>query len=508
LELFTNIDDLVDFQRRFLVGLESILASPVKEQRIGNWFLAHEEYFNVYDVYCANQDYALEMVSKEPNTYTNSWSNVYRKFYNLPEGTQVDLNSQIPSYLIRPVQRICKYPLMLERLYKYDKKENHPYADELFEGLEAIKRVVNRINETKRKLENSDKVKELNLSVEDWKDFQINQFGELLLTEQFDVSTSVGGERTLEFYLFERILVALKEGGKPKKSKIDQKMRVPLILKKNFTTFTTFIINVENISILDQMKFQFKIVFRNSDDIISVILKTKKGIDLVDKWVSKLNEIIERNRAQKQSAFNNNTQLISSYNYNPEYAKQYQYDSSEEEFTEEQLNIKKMAEANNMMMAGNASYTSSLGNPQQRPIHYRSPSYSRNDSQEYNSNMSYSFSSSSSGYYGTQNEQRNPQYDIYSDNNYYDNSLLDEYFDYDSEPEDDYRNDSLNSGSYNQYYSNGGVPTPQYSQYSNNSQNYYSHSRSNSNQYSSQISRNSSYPDFSSSSYDQNRMVI
>ena len=167
-----------------------------------------------------------------------------------------------------------------------------------------------------------------------------------------------------------------------------------------------------------------------------------------------------------------------------------------------------MAEANNMMMAGNASYTSSLGNPQQRPIHYRSPSYSRNDSQEYNSNMSYSFSSSSSGYYGTQNEQRNPQYDIYSDNNYYDNSLLDEYFDYDSEPEDDYRNDSLNSGSYNQYYSNGGVPTPQYSQYSNNSQNYYSHSRSNSNQYSSQISRNSSYPDFSSSSYDQNRMVI
>jgi len=42
-KLFANIDDLVDFQRRFLIGLESTLALPIKEQRIGKWFLTNDK---------------------------------------------------------------------------------------------------------------------------------------------------------------------------------------------------------------------------------------------------------------------------------------------------------------------------------------------------------------------------------------------------------------------------------------------------------------------------------
>jgi len=575
LQLFANIDDLVDFQRRFLIGLESTLALPVNEQRIGKWFSTNEEYFSVYDVYCANQESASEMVVKEADYYTESWSKVYAKFNNLPEGTPVNPNNQIPSYLIRPVQRICKYPLLLERLYKQDKKDGHPYAEELLEGLEAIKRVVERTNETKRKDENIKKVAELKLSVEDWKGLQDDQFGELLLTEKFDISTPDGGERTLDFYLFDHILLAFKEGGKPKKSKVDQKMRIPLFLKNSYTTFTNFITNVENTSVLDQMKFQFKVDIRNSDGTTSLVLKTKKGIDLVDKWVNQLNKIKEK-RAKKQSssAFNNNTQLISSYNFSPEYVQQYQNDSSEDEYTEDELNrLNKnkssnmmvgsqpnsmimagsqpngmvmaanqpynmvmagsqpngmmmaqpngmmvaqpngmmVAQPNGMMMAG-GPYAQAIPAQQQRP--YRSSSYSRNEPQEYNSSASHSLSSSSGiGYYGAGNEPRNPQYDIYSKNTYYDDSLLDDYFEIDSEIEEDYRSGSLSSGSYNPYYANNAaIPPQQYPPYATPSQPYYSHNRSNSSQFPSQIARNSSYPDFINGNYipsmnEQNRMV-
>lgn len=498
LKLFANIDDLVDFQRRFLIGLESTLALPVKEQRIGKWFSTNEENFSVYDAYCANQESASEMAVNEASYYTESWSKVYAKFNNLPEGTPVSQNNQIPSYLIRPVQRICKYPLLLERLYKHDKKENHPYAEELLEGLEAIKRVVNRTNETKRRDENSKKVVELNLSVENWKGLQIDQFGELLLTEQFDVSTSDGAEKILDFYLFERILLSFKEGGKPKRSKVDGKMRVPLILKNSI--FTTFITNVEDVSIPDQMKFQFKVELRTGDGLTSLVLRTKKGLDLVQKWIDEFNEI-KNKRSQKQSAFSSNTQLISSYNFPSNYAQQFQYDdSSEEEYTEEQLNRKKMVEN-----TGSSSYTSTLANNQQRPVPYRSSSFSRNDSQELNSNLSQSYSSNaSSNYYGAGNEPRNPQYDIYSsnnyydysNNNYYDDSFLDDYFEYDSETEDEYIRRGSVSSNYNQYYQNQ-PPSNQYGgPYSANpnGQGYYSHSRSSSNQY-SQSSRTSSYPD-------------
>jgi len=487
LKLFANIDDLVDFQRRFLIGLESTLALPVKEQRIGKWFSTNEENFSVYDAYCANQESASEMAVKEAAIYTESWSKVYAKFNNLPEGTPVSQNNQIPSYLIRPVQRLCKYPLLLERLYKHDKKEDHPYAEELKEGLEAIKRVVNRTNETKRRDENSKKVIDLNLSVENWKGLQIDQFGELLLTEQFDVSTSDGAEKILDFYLFERILLSFKEGGKAKRSKVDGKMRVPLILKNSI--FTTFITKVEDVSIPDQMKFQFKVELRTGDGITSLVLRTKKGLDLVQKWIDEFNEI-KNKRTQKQSAFSSNTQLFS---YNLAYAQQSQYESSEEEYTEEQLNMKKMAENN-----GSSSYTSTLTNgQQQRSVPYRSSSFSRNDSQEITSNLSQSYSSNtSSNYYGTGNEPRNPQYDIYSNNNYYDDSFLDDYLQYDSETEDEYIHRGSISSNYNPYYQNQ-APSNQYgASYSTNpsSQGYYSHSRSSSNQY-SQSSRTSSYPD-------------
>ncbi|ORX75204.1 hypothetical protein BCR32DRAFT_272045 [Anaeromyces robustus] len=492
LKLFANIDDLVDFQRRFLIGLESTLALPIKEQRIGKWFSTNEDNFSVYDAYCSNQESASEMAVRESGYYTESWSRVYNKFYNLPENTPVNPNNQIPSYLIRPVQRICKYPLLLERLYKHDKKENHPYAEELLEGLEAIKRVVNRTNETKRKVENKNKVEELNLSVEDWKGLQTNQFGELLLTEQFDVSTMNSSEKTLDFYLFERILLSFKEGGKPRKSKVDGKMRVPLILKNNI--FTYFITNVEDISIPDQMKFQFKIEF-DSDSTNTVILRTKKGLDLVQKWVDEFKNIKNQRNQKQQSAFSSNTQLISNLPlYNSNYAQQFQYDSSEDEYTEEQLNMKKMAKANSN--ANNGSYTSTLSNSRGR----RSSSFNRNESQQdIYSNLSQSYSSTaSSSYYGG-NEPRNPNFDIYTNNNYYDDSFLDDYLEYDSETEGEYRRGSVSNSSYNnnQYYQN--VPNSQYQpHYSSSGQSYSSHNRSNSNhsnQYSIQSSRNSSYPE-------------
>jgi len=484
------------------------LALPVNEQRIGKWFSTNKENFSVYDAYCANQESASEIAVRNAAYYTESWSKIYNKFNNLPVDTPVNPNNQIPSYLIRPVQRLCKYPLLLERLYKHDQKENHPYYEELKEGLEAIKEVVDRTNEAKRKNENHQKVIELNQSVENWKGLQTDQFGELLLMEQFDVSSFDGNERILDVYLFKRILLSFKESGKQKRLKFD-KTKVPLVLKNSI--FTSFISSVEDVSVPDQMKFQFKVEFMNGGEgVSSIILRTKKGLDLVEKWVKTINEL---KGTQKQSAFNNNTQLISNYTFDPSYAQQYQYDSSEEEYTEEQLQMRKRMDVSGIP-PNQSSYTSTLAN-QQKPVPLRSSSFTRQDSQEYNSSLSQSYSSTSSSYYGAGNEPRNPQYDIYHNNsNYYDDSFLDDYLGFESDPEDEeYRRGSVSSNSYNPYYS--GSSNQYQPQYPNSGQNYYSHSRSNSNQYSSQSSRNSSYPEMPTPNfvppptmpYENNRMV-
>ena len=76
---------------------------------------------------------------------------------------------QLQSYLIKPVQRICKYPLLLKELIKLSDPETYPYLNELNEGYEAIKRVTEKVNEEERMLDMEMIRQELLDRVEDWK---------------------------------------------------------------------------------------------------------------------------------------------------------------------------------------------------------------------------------------------------------------------------------------------------------------------------------------------------
>lgn len=86
------------------------------------------------------------------------------------------------------------------------------------EGLETIKRITDRVNETKRKQENDLAVQELARRVEDWKGHDINAFGELLLEEVLPVIKN-DTEKEYHVYLFEKIILCCKEvGGQSKKN--------------------------------------------------------------------------------------------------------------------------------------------------------------------------------------------------------------------------------------------------------------------------------------------------
>ena len=62
--IFLNLDDLVDFQRRFLVSLEATLVLPVNDQRIGQVFIMNESGFVEYEAFCANYKIATGLVLK------------------------------------------------------------------------------------------------------------------------------------------------------------------------------------------------------------------------------------------------------------------------------------------------------------------------------------------------------------------------------------------------------------------------------------------------------------
>ncbi|KAI8612116.1 Dbl homology domain-containing protein [Chytriomyces sp. MP71] len=179
-QLFSNLNELLDFQRRFMVGMESTLNLGVSEQRIGQLFVLNvsfilllqcpglrgltgdfssvetqEEAFEVYYPFCGNYQNASGFV--------------------LSHGDELKLMSHIiqphsiTAYLIKPLQRLMKYPLLLKELVKLTDPETYPYMDELKDGLESIKRVTERLNEVQRRDENERLKQDLIERMEDWK---------------------------------------------------------------------------------------------------------------------------------------------------------------------------------------------------------------------------------------------------------------------------------------------------------------------------------------------------
>ena len=174
--IFSNLPELLDFQRRFLISMEATLSLPHSEQRIGSLFIPNvslnslfklirlfcylfaikqEENFSVYDRICANYNEACGVATDEAETLLKS-------------SPSIDPIRGLPALLIKPVQRICKYPLLLNEIVKLSNRDSYPYYDELLGGLDAMKRVAERVNEILRVEENSIVKQDLIKRTEDW----------------------------------------------------------------------------------------------------------------------------------------------------------------------------------------------------------------------------------------------------------------------------------------------------------------------------------------------------
>ncbi|KAI8374333.1 uncharacterized protein BYT42DRAFT_547391 [Radiomyces spectabilis] len=213
--MFGNLNALVDFQRWFLIQMEDIVEKPPQEQQLGALFIQMEEAFSVYEAYCANFAAANDIVTQEEATL--------QKLADL-----LDPTYELPSMLIKPIQRLCKYPLFLTVLLK-NMKEEWPHYKETVQGLESIKRVVDTVNETHRKQANIKIVQDLKKRIDDWKGHSIEACGDLLLDEKLIMVTR-DVEREMHVYFFEKALLICKEYTDSNKSRLGKTK--PISIKK------------------------------------------------------------------------------------------------------------------------------------------------------------------------------------------------------------------------------------------------------------------------------------
>ncbi|KAF6221523.1 hypothetical protein HO133_002379 [Letharia lupina] len=185
-DIFLNLNQLLDFQRRFLVRIEQQNRLSESEQNWGKLFSYYRESFRVYEPFIANQNRCNETVlSVWPKLKKADLSNELRGIVETP--------SVLLSFLIKPFQRLSKYPLLLAELRTKGGLDLEKQED-LEEGEAAARSIMTRADEAVQKEHHAAAVNELQSRVEDWKGHKINHFGELLHFGNYTVLKGEGAK--------------------------------------------------------------------------------------------------------------------------------------------------------------------------------------------------------------------------------------------------------------------------------------------------------------------------
>ncbi|KAJ3606177.1 hypothetical protein NHX12_025698 [Muraenolepis orangiensis] len=195
--LFGNIRDIHHFNRDLLHDLEKCNADPVA---IAECFVAKSEEFHIYTQYCTNYPRSVAVLTECMR------NKALAKFFR---ERQEALRHSLPlgSYLLKPVQRILKYHLLLHEIANHMEKDTETY-EVVQEAIDTMQRVAWHINDMKRKHEHAVRLQEIQSLLTNWKGPDLIGYGELVLEGTFRLQRAKN-ERTL--FLFDKLLLVTKK---------------------------------------------------------------------------------------------------------------------------------------------------------------------------------------------------------------------------------------------------------------------------------------------------------
>uniref|UniRef100_A0A8C4IC85 TIAM Rac1 associated GEF 1b n=1 Tax=Dicentrarchus labrax TaxID=13489 RepID=A0A8C4IC85_DICLA len=153
--LFGNLPEMVEFQVEFLKTLEDgtrLVPDLEKLQRVdqfkkilfslGGSFLYYADRFKIYSAFCASH-------TKVPKVLVKAKTDPDFKAFLDERNPKQQHSSTLESYLIKPIQRVLKYPLLLKELYSLTDpdSEEHYHLDV---AMKAMNKVASHINEMQK----------------------------------------------------------------------------------------------------------------------------------------------------------------------------------------------------------------------------------------------------------------------------------------------------------------------------------------------------------------------
>jgi len=147
--LFSNVETLINIHEKYI--LEKVTAQLGENKdytniKIADIFSQFAEPLKEYQTYCTSHVSALFLLDdlKEDSNFVQ----FVRSIYRVPRNK----NYQLSTWLIIPIQRLCKYPLLFKQLLRYIEEDKEEY-EKVLEVEKSIKETVQYVNDKQKDAE-------------------------------------------------------------------------------------------------------------------------------------------------------------------------------------------------------------------------------------------------------------------------------------------------------------------------------------------------------------------
>ncbi|CAG8628227.1 2674_t:CDS:2, partial [Racocetra fulgida] len=154
--IFCNIQDILLCNTTILSDLEQRQEEDAYfVSKVGDILLKHYENLTLYTKYCGNQLNATKFLQKKCSV-DKKFADFLKKIQQDPQCGSLDLSS----FLLKPLQRITRYPLLIRQILHYTSKDNIDHQN-MMQALHKAEKILEETNEAAREQENHMKLNEI-----------------------------------------------------------------------------------------------------------------------------------------------------------------------------------------------------------------------------------------------------------------------------------------------------------------------------------------------------------
>uniref|UniRef100_A0A3B3WKA8 DH domain-containing protein n=1 Tax=Poecilia mexicana TaxID=48701 RepID=A0A3B3WKA8_9TELE len=228
--LFSNISDVCEASKKFFKELEDRHQQSIVIDDISDIVCKHaESTFDPYIKYCSNEVYQQRTLQRLVGAKNSAFKEVLTRLEGHPDCRNLPMSS----FLILPMQRITRLPLLLDTICQKTSKDSAHY-ETCKKALQAMSKVVRKCNEGARTMERTEMMYTISTQLQ----FKIKPFplvsssrwmvkrGELTaFVEDSGIFTKRKSRQHVYFFLFNDVLIVTKKKGEDSHTVIDYALR-------------------------------------------------------------------------------------------------------------------------------------------------------------------------------------------------------------------------------------------------------------------------------------------